>query len=366
MIVALLFLLYLILSIYNYPFEYRYSTIMVYIKIFLLILIIIYFYIRKKTHLWIKISDVILNSSVIFLFIYFIVQIFNPSYKVFVDSVGVEYKIYYNIFYVNQNINIFSYKFIRNNGVFFEPGMYAVVLLYSLIINLFFFKKNNIRLFILFLNMITTFSTTDICMMLFVIGLKYFSSLQKRGLVRHIKIIFLPIIMSFLIYGIFYVYYGKVNNLYTNSGQGSYLYRIDDIKNAFQLTLIKPFQGFGVGNFNILRLYTSIPERYYEGTACASNTSNGLMTILYQLGLINFVILFYMYFVFIKNVSKIINNSIATFSICLFLPVTLFSEPYSYTLFALMFFAYGVVYTFYNNNSTILTNNIVYENYTKN
>ncbi|KYH27954.1 hypothetical protein CLCOL_24210 [Clostridium colicanis DSM 13634] len=83
----------------------------------------------------------ILNSSVIFLFIYFIVQIFNPSYKVLVDSVGVEYKIYYNIFYVNQNINIFSYKFIRNNGVFFEPGMYAVVLLYSLIINLFFFKK---------------------------------------------------------------------------------------------------------------------------------------------------------------------------------------------------------------------------------
>ena len=48
LIVTLLFLLYLILSIYNYPFEYRYSTIMVYIKIFLLILIIIYFDIRKK------------------------------------------------------------------------------------------------------------------------------------------------------------------------------------------------------------------------------------------------------------------------------------------------------------------------------
>ena len=256
------------------------------------------------------------------LFRYFFILTDLPS--VFQDFISIEGDYYSNfLLFGTLKAEQTFIGIIRNNGLWWEPGAFQVIINLAFLLGLA-FKRVSIKNYFLFLIVIiSTGSTAGI----FIFSLLSFIYFRKN---MNYKLIFISLllIVPFLFLTSFYeiVLESKFNldNGSTNS-------RFNDAVVAIKMFLDYPFIGTGFGDIEILETYKL---KYSYGTG-----SNGLLLLLANLGIFSFIIFIPLIFPgYLKGFNKKIDKLIVSLSIFLIF----FTQNFTIMLiFSIMIF-YGV------------------------
>lgn len=254
-----------------------------------LALFIIFFsiakYIEKKGILFEKyLYDVVLWLAYIALIFFMVINIFRIDLPHQVLTHGTNtidtYNNYLYIFFTGSNYftgNIGGIRFYRLQGIFWEPGVFAVYL--NLALFYYFFcieKKKKAHMVILLIDIFLTLSTTGLCVAAVLAGAHMIERI--RGIQSKLMV-FMPI--TILVAFTVAVIWMKKKNLSDNAWS-SYALRTDDLSNS--LKIWKSHFLFGTGFNN-----TSM----FQGTIENRGNSNGLLTWCYTTGLIGAVAIFY-------------------------------------------------------------------------
>ncbi len=248
-----------------------------------------------------------------------------------------------NINYYNGGLFVvpsYSYQgFIRNFGLFREPGVYQMYLIMALLLQLFVVKTNMLFRYIIFvITIITTMSTTGYIALAFFLILFV---LNSEGLSKSKRIIFIIILaLGIIIIGstttIFSLssenQYISVFGKLTNSNRNTTIARMASITENIRIALKYPFLGSGISRLDELFPLYSLMR--YGKVASNTNTitiqfaTHGLIYgILWGLGIIKFT----------KKLNKRYWAVILIIIIILYI-----GENLTYSGFASIFLMYGI------------------------
>lgn len=232
---------------------------------------------------------------------------------------------------------------IRNSGFMWEPGAFSCMLIFMIFYR---FWRNGVKIdghiVVLVLNLITTYSTSGYLALFFVV--LYYVFMNKTLLQSKISIILIPLVLTLLLYGAYYVYntFDFMSNKierYIELGEGiSYSYSSDRMRTNrlgyFTLALKRIMEwplGYGVvvSDYDIRRFGVSI------------TAPNSIATIIQEWGILGILMLGYSIKKFGDLQYKRTNfNSL--FIVALF--IVLFSNPMTVRTFIYVLFFYPFVY----------------------
>lgn len=241
---------------------------------------------------------------------------------------GVEHRNYFFLFFSNQYINIGNIKIIRNNSIFWEPGMFQIYINIALFYELFFKNKFRINRVIIFIvTLMTTTSTTGIIVLIIIILLKIIHCNSENKFLNIIKIF--PIITLLLTTVIYIV---KIINYKKTTAIMSYSARSNDFFIGIKLFIMKPFNGWGFLNYDIYNKYANT----------TLGNSNGLVSLAFQMGLIGLIIyIFLSYKLYIFLIQKYKNKLYAIYFVLILIVMNL-TEPITYLCINLLFLLSGL------------------------
>lgn len=238
---------------------------------------------------------IILFIAVCSLIIYFLVNIVKfdiPYDYVPYGNDRTFYRRYLGFFYAAgiylRELPIWGIRVFRLQSFFWEPGVYAVYLIYALYY--FVFKKKEKRVLeivCLLLSIILTFSTTGICVGLALFVVYFVRNFPVNKCYRKFLYFPLGIFSLFIIYK---VWIAKKTNS-SGSISGSYSLRVSDIVEGIKLIAKRPIFGWGYKNYLV----------FENAQNLGRGSSNGLITLGYTMGLVG---LFIVLFPFVANVFR--------------------------------------------------------------
>lgn len=255
--------------------------------------------------------------------IYCMVNVFNINLPYYIYSNGwlPDYKSYFCIYYERLDLSkelIGGIEITRNGGFFTEPGLYAMYICLNLFLALFCSektKKSEVLTYIVVI--LSTVSTTGIIVALLMLG--YYVVVGRDYLIRK-KSIILGIVLVMIIFAI-------INELLLKKSvehSFSFSARMYDLIGGIQLFIQKPLFGWGYRNADIFYDFQRTTFGALRGN------SNGITTILYQLGIVGAGI----YTVPIYCALKSARNDIKAYRrLCFFIIifiVLIMSEPIQY------------------------------------
>ena len=212
---------------------------------------------------------------------------------------------------------------IRNNGLWWEPGAFQLIINLSFLLGLT-FKMISKKDFVLFLIVIITTGSTAGIFIFSLLSIIYFRNSINYKLLFLVLFILFPVIFISSFYEI--VIESKIN-----PDNASATSRYNDAVIAIKMFLDYPFFGTGFGDIDILEKYTS---QYSYGTG-----SNGILLLLANLGLLSFVIFIPLFFPgFLIAFKNLIDKIIVSLSLFLIFFTQNFTIVF---IFSLMIF-YGV------------------------
>ena len=178
---------------------------------------------------------------------------------------------YLGIYFDPQTIKLFGENIIRNSAIFTEAPLSSLHFSFALLISLFIMKKTNwIRNIILILAVITTFSTTGICVTLLALAAKLvihvFTSEKFRALSRKMRIL-IPALTGLLVIAAAAVCaYLLIDRLDTGSGS----IRLEDFRAAFEAWFDRPLLGNGFLNNDAIKQHFAGERASYAGFSCSN------------------------------------------------------------------------------------------------
>jgi hypothetical protein len=190
------------------------------------------------------------------------------------------------------------FNIIRNNGLWWEPGAFQVIINLAFILGLVFKKVSKKDYFLFLFVLLTTFSTAGIAIFS-ILSFIYF----RRNMNYKLIFLFLLLIVPVLTLSTFYE---TVIESKLSLDHGSTNSRFNDATLALRMFSAYPFIGTGMGNLEILNDFTS---KYPYGTG-----SNGILLLLANLGLLSFTVFIPLIFPgyligFDKKINKILISS---------------------------------------------------------
>lgn len=195
--------------------------------------------------------------------------------SIFSDFISIEGDYYMNFLLfgiLEQKHTVFA--LLRNNGLWWEPGAFQVIINLAFLLGLAFKMVSKKDYFLFLVVIISTFSTAGI-IIFSILSLIYF----RNDLNFKFIFMFFLLIVSVLIGTSFYEI---VIESKFNLGNASANSRFNDASIAIKMFLDHPFIGTGFGDIEILEKYKL---KHSYGTS-----SNGLLLILANLGILSFVI----------------------------------------------------------------------------
>lgn len=207
----------------------------------------------------------------------------------------VSYPSYYGLYFEMQGISFFSYKGLRNQGIFSEGPMYSLCLCISLALDFFicqsdslddinepdgfFYKRKHIihsrvKKVLLIVALITTITTTGYILLSFMLVMNYYIQRPKRRFARICKYLFGGIV-AFV--GLTVIYRVFLERAMTNS----WLVRIDDFRAGFKAWQVAPIFGNGYNVADTILSFSSFRGNQF-------GFSNSIAIILAQGGLVLF------------------------------------------------------------------------------
>lgn len=290
--------------------------------IFIYLGLINYFILRQVDIFYIYYYTFLVFMIISFI-IYCMVNVFNINLPYYIYSNGwlPDYKSYFCIYYERLDLSkelIGKIAITRNGGFFSEPGLYSVYICFNLFLALFWKEKmKKIEVLIYIVVILSTVSTTGIIVALLMIG--YYIVVGRDHLIRK-KSIILGIVLVIIIFFI-------INELLLKKSvehSFSFSARMYDLIGGIQLFIQKPLFGWGYRNADIFYEFQRTIFKALRGN------SNGIATILYQLGIVGAGI----YTVPIYYALKSVRNNIKayrrlSFFIMIFI-VLIMGEPIQY------------------------------------
>ena len=241
---------------------------------------------HKKDTFFHYIYYVILFLACISLFFYVAICILNISLPFTMIYTGeawdLRYQNYFSLFYISPSVGslpFFGGRLYRMSGMFWEPGMYAIILNLALLYYYLSGDTNKKHLYLLLVNAFFTFSTSGIA--LTIIIWVYFHINNIKNIIR--KIMVLPIFLGISVWAIAYLLMQKMQLSSMYEKRGSLYLRLDDLVNGFKIFLKKPVFGYG---FNNLSEYT------VSHLSMGRGNSNGILIWLISLGIIGWLLYF--------------------------------------------------------------------------
>lgn len=178
--------------------------------------------------------------------------------------------------------------FYRLQGIFWEPGVFAVYLDFAVFYALFLsneeFSRNKrkqvVKIIVLMIAVALTLSTTGLCIAVALLGIRLIETFKGRSKI----LMFIPaaIIVGSIISAIWLQKKGLSTNAWS-----SYNLRLNDLNNSLKLWKENLLFGTGFKNTEL-----------FEGTIEGRGNSNGLLTWCYTMGLFGAIALV---FPFVKN-----------------------------------------------------------------
>lgn len=209
------------------------------------------------------------------LFRYFIIVLDVPSLlPVFTSIMGVNYKNYI-LFGVLENPGTY-FNLIRNNGLWWEPGAFQVMINLSFLLGLAFKKISNKDYLLYLIVIISTFSSAGLVIFCILSFIYFRNRLNKKFLIL-LMIVCIPILISTAF----------VENVIINKftlENASAKSRFNDLTLALQIFKDYPVLGIGAGNTEIVEDYKLV---YDYGTG-----SNGIFYLITNFGLFSVLFLF--------------------------------------------------------------------------
>ena len=212
---------------------------------------------------------------------------------------------------------------LRNNGLWWEPGAFQVIINLAFLLGLA-FKRVSINDYFLFLIVIISTASTAGVFIFSLLSFIYFRDNINYKLISIFVLLIVPVLFATSFYEI--VIESKLN-----LENGSASSRFNDAVVAIKMFLDYPFIGTGMGDIEILEKYTS---KFSYGTG-----SNGLLLLLANLGILSFIIFTPLIFPgYLKGFNKKIDKIIVSLSLFLIF----FTQNFTIMLiFSIMIF-YGV------------------------
>lgn len=221
--------------------------------------------------------------------------------------------------------SLLGFSFRRNDGIFTEPGLFAVFLCFMLFIHLFAMKKKSvIEQAVILLILLTTYSTTGLMVAALLYGY-YFYSKSSRKLGGNI------VIGLFVLLAIYFFIDGLLVQKSENH-VNSYGSRMFDLWGGLQLFIQSPIWGWGYQNVDVYNAYSS--------SLFGSRTnSNGFIIILYQLGLLGLSLYIIPFKRFYSKLKVKFNRRLFLLFIIVWI-MLIMGEPIQYTTTGLAILAY--------------------------
>ena len=212
---------------------------------------------------------------------------------------------YNYLFYYSPNdlsiINLFGLEFIRNSGMFWEPGILQAYLNILFFLEVTIFKKNMRLLALIILAILSTYSTTGLLLMM--IQIIYF--LHKR-FKQNIAIILIAIVGIPL----YFLLSVNMNQKIYGEGESSFQKRLIDLTQPFFIALENPLTGVGLDidrfqevrqefyiNSNLNNMFSKLGiEQKVETTSKGSTNS-----VMYMLAGMGFPTAIFFIYMFVKQ-----------------------------------------------------------------
>lgn len=229
------------------------------------------------------IYNVIMATAFVTLIMYFLVNILRFSIPYDYVSSGRDltfYRRYAGFFYVSgvylRQLPILGIRVFRLQSFFWEPGVYAVYLMFALYYWVFKKdRKQKIHVAVLLMSILLTFSTTGICIGIAVYAIYLVKNARTPKLSK--PMLFVPIALIAFI-GIYVVWTTKRIN--SSGVNGSFYLRKQDMIYGLMLIAQKPFFGWGYKNYEVFEAV----QKFGRGS------SNGLITLGYTMGIVGLAI----------------------------------------------------------------------------
>lgn len=249
--------------------------------------------------------------------------IFIDSSSIFQDFISIEGDHYINflLFGVLKEEQTFL-GIIRNNGLWWEPGAYQVIINLAFLLGLA-FKRVSTKDYFLFLIVIVSTGSTAGIIIFSILSFIYFRKNMNYKLIFTAILIILPFLFLTSFYEVVIESKLNIDNASANS-------RLNDAVIAIKMFLDYPLIGTGFGDIELLNEYKL---KYYYGTG-----SNGLLLLLANLGVLSFILFIPLIF---PGYLKGFNNKIDKIIVSLSLFLIFFTQNFTIMLiFSIMIF-YG-------------------------
>ena len=241
-----------------------------------------------------------------------------------VDEETSYYTFFYLSYYLPEDIATASFgglSFLRNQGLFWEPGILQLYMNILLFLQFFYFNSSLKKILITIFVIISTFSTVGLLLMSMLVLMKYKSLLRKKN-----TWLALPIFIVFII-SLYPVINANIEDKFYGDHQSSSQVRLFDALQAFEMIKDYPWTGIGITN----EAYNSLQNAHYFRVFSMfsynpGGNTNSILAILVMYGIpIGSIWLIALYRQTLFKKQKII------FFILLFFG--LLSEPILYRLF---------------------------------
>ena len=264
-----------------------------------------YFYCFDKVMTVVSVSSLILEFIAYFMprMVTFLPQVINtadnPHYTIFLSSL-----------YQRNNIGT---SLIRASGIFWEPGAFAIYLIFALFVQLFIMENASPKKIMLYLcSLFFTFSTTGY-ITVSVLLLTYIISKRSSSMSNKLKVLFLVMILAVLLFSFTAEnseLYSKVFSKLT-SGTSSATTRYSSIFNGLKVVKDHPLFGVASQSQGYMSDYVDATgNRYSNGGYIIANT---VMSYTVNYGVL-FGILFVLgHFKFAKHFSITLGEAILLF-----------------------------------------------------
>ena len=249
-----------------------------------------------------SVLKIFLFHGVVSFFMYFFINqsLFELSNNTSHYSCETFYYLFYYLPEINT-INISGFEFCRNQGFFWEPGVFQVFLNILFFIEAFIIKRSNKLLLLTAFVILTTYSTTGLFLLL--IQVIVLATENHKS-----KIISIPLIVL-LIIPIYTVFNLNVEDKMHGARETSFQIRLFDLVQPFAIALEHPLTGIGLDRdqfvkyrfnyFISMNFLTNINENLslkLKKNSTYQGSTNSLMFLLAGTGFPTTILLLYMFF----------------------------------------------------------------------
>jgi len=335
----------------TYIFAIAEQSVLKYLFILLMsigaVFVVAYFKNNYKNQRVVNLLYVVLKLFLFHGLLSFVLSFIVEDYLVSFTSGHYEAKTLFHVFYYGHEINfnnLLEFKLYRNQGLFWEAGVFQVFLNILFFLEAFIIKRSKLLLYLVSFVILTTYSTTGFIVLFIQLLVLFFQNSNNRVyLIPTVLVVMLPLYMLFKI---------NIEQKIYGESEMSFQIRLFDFIQPIGIALDNPLTGIGldrdkfveyrysyflpINSINKIQELSGIMMKQ-QGTELGS--TNSLMFLLAGAGIPTTV--FFLYMLFRQQIVRD-NRKLFVFIII----ISIMSEPLLFRTFFFMFIVSGLMNTF--------------------